>query len=159
MSADVAGQRQPDDALHTQLARLAQMVVVPADLPTNADDKNAKEALQGEGAFYARALHEQELADRSLARAQREKYARHIFWLVCGWIVLIFVLLLLQGFSGFIGYKPLNDSVLIALISSTTVNVIGTLIIVLKYIFNVPVLRPDDAPVSSTPLDSPVDSN
>jgi hypothetical protein len=124
------------------------MVVVPADLPTKADDQNAQETLQGENAFYAKALHEQELADRSLARAQREKYARQIFWLVCGWIVLIFVLLLLQGFSNRIGYKPLSDTVLIALISSTTVNVIGTLIIVLKFIFKVTPPPSDEPPIS-----------
>jgi len=161
MSAEEAGQKQPSvNALSAQLARLAQMVVVPTALPSKADDTNAKEALQAENAFYAKQLHERELADRDLARTQREKYARHTFWLVCGWIVLIFVLLLLQGFSGYIGYRPLSDSVLIALISSTTINIIGTLIIVLKFIFNVPRPRTDDAPSPSSLLDDPlVDSN
>jgi hypothetical protein len=128
MSADEAGQKQLEAALHKQLARLAQMVVVPADLPTKDDDQNAQEAIQAEGEFYEKQLQEQTLADRKSARIQRETYARGIFRLVCIWIFLIFILLLLQGFSGSIGYKPLSDPVLIALISSTTVNVIGTLI-------------------------------
>lgn len=137
-----------EEALKKQLAELSQLIVVPPALPTKDDDQKAKEALKGESAFYEKALHEQELADRNLARTQRETYARWVFGLVSTWICLIFVLLLLQGFSSHIGYKPLSDTVLIALVSSTTVNLIGTLIVVLKYIFNVPVPQADYPPQS-----------
>ncbi len=63
-----------------------------------------------------------------------------MFVLVCSWITPIFVVLVCQVFGGswIPAYRPLSDSVLIALISSTTVNLIGTLIIVLKYIFRIP---------------------
>lgn len=133
-----------EEAFKKQLEELSNLVVVPPDLPTKADDQNAQEAVEAEGEFYEKQLQEQTLADRKSARTQRETYARGIFQLVCIWIFLIFILLLLQGFSGFIRYKPLSDPVLITLISSTTVNVIGTLIIVLKYIFKVSSSQPDD---------------
>ncbi len=124
--------------LREQLDELAQLVVVPPGLSTTTDDQDAKRAVVDEGKFYAEALHAETVADRRSARTQRETYARRIFRLVCAWIVLIFALLLCQGFGETIHYKPLSDTVLITLISSTTVNVIGTLIIVLKYIFKVP---------------------
>lgn len=137
-----------EEAFKKQLEELSKLVVVPPDFPTKADDQNAQEAVQAEGEFYERQLQEQTLADRRSARTQRETYAKGIFRLVCVWIFLIFILLLLQGFSAFVGYKPLSDPVLITLVSSTTVNVIGTLIIVLKYIFKVAQPAPDDPPTS-----------
>jgi protein-S-isoprenylcysteine O-methyltransferase Ste14 len=123
--------------LKEQLDELSQLVVVPPTPVTKTDDQEAKRAVADEGRFYADALHAETVADRKSARTQRETYARRIFTLVCAWIVLIFALLLFQGFGEVIHYKPLSDTVLITLISSTTVNVIGTLIIVLKYIFKV----------------------
>ncbi len=42
MSADEAGQKQLEAAIHTQLSRLAQMVVVPADIPTKPTIKMLK---------------------------------------------------------------------------------------------------------------------
>jgi hypothetical protein len=53
--------------------------------------------------------------------------------MVASWIVAVFVLLSLQGFS-FYGFK-LSDNVLLAAIGSTTANVIGMLLIVLKNLF------------------------
>src|ERR1039457_2693509 len=123
------------EALQKQLDDLTRLVVVPTSPLTQADDQHAKRALKNEKGFYDDDLHEQAMADRESARVQREKYASRIFYLVSTWIGLIFLLLLAQGFGDHIGYKPLSDKVLITLISSTTVNVIGTLIIVLKYIF------------------------
>ncbi len=80
------------------------------------------------------------MADRDVARAQRKTYAKYVFILVCAWITAIYLLLLCQVFGPAMisQYKPLSDKVLITLISSTTVNLIGTLIIVLKYIFRMP---------------------
>jgi hypothetical protein len=53
--------------------------------------------------------------------------------LVAAWIIAVFLLLILQGFS-FLGFK-LSDAVLLAAIDSTTVNVIGMLLIVLRNLF------------------------
>lgn len=63
----------------------------------------------------------------------RAEYAPKIFWLIVGWILGIFVLLALQGFHPY--SFNLSDSVLIAVISGTTLNVLGIFVIVANYIF------------------------
>jgi hypothetical protein len=121
---------------------LESKIVVP-ESPTDAKAKSdAIVVVEKESKFYDQKrkedLHQQEMADRASDRTQRETYARRVFFLVLGWIILIFLLLLFQGFGPLIHYNPLSDKVLLALITSTTVNLIGTLIIVLKYIFRSP---------------------
>jgi hypothetical protein len=63
----------------------------------------------------------------------RKKYAFRIFLLVAGWITAVLAILLLQGF-GFHGFH-LSDNVILAAIGSTTANIIGVLVIVIKYLF------------------------
>ena len=65
--------------------------------------------------------------------AERKAYANKVFKLVCFWLFGLFILLLLAGFP-----RPpfyLSDSVLIAIISGTTVNVLGLFAIVANYLF------------------------
>ena len=95
--------------------------------------QRAEIALRGEEDFYRKEVHDQRIADMQSARIQREEYARKVFGLVAGWIAALFVILLAQGTSP--TWHPFSDKVLIALISSMTINLIGTLVIVLKYIF------------------------
>ncbi len=69
---------------------------------------------------------------------ERKKYARRFFILACFWLVAITVLLVLQGFGSFwFGLMPfkLADTVLLAVIGSTTVNVLGILYVVANYLF------------------------
>lgn len=117
--------------------KLNVSVVVPQTKIEPVDD--ARKSFNDEKRFYAE-RHVQDILDRHDARGQRRHYAKRVFILVCVWITAIFVLLGFQVFGTWITplYKPLSDGVLIALISSTTVNLIGTLIVVLKYIFRLP---------------------
>jgi hypothetical protein len=64
----------------------------------------------------------------------RRWYALGIFFLVVIWLIGIFVLLVCEGF----GWKKfhLDDSVLLAAIGSTTANIIGVLLIIVKFIFS-----------------------
>jgi hypothetical protein len=66
--------------------------------------------------------------------AERKKYSGRIFWLLAFWLGGIFILLLLQGGSPYHWFS-LSDSVLIAAISGTTINVIGIFIVVTRYLF------------------------
>jgi hypothetical protein len=69
---------------------------------------------------------------------ERKKYAKRFFILACFWLAAITVLLALQGFGSFwFGLMPfkLADSVLLAVIGSTTVNVLGILYVVANYLF------------------------
>jgi hypothetical protein len=126
-----------DEALRTNLERLEDQVLIPDDALVKVNPQIAEKAIEREGNFYENELRRLTLADIESARKQREKYAHRIFLLVCVWVALIYILLVFQGF-GWFHYRPLSDAVLIALVSSTTVNLIGTLIIVLNYIFRVP---------------------
>jgi hypothetical protein len=128
-----------DGDLTQALERLEDSVVVPQTTTAIAPIEDAKKSFAEERHFYAD-RHNRDMADRDAARDQRRLYAKCVFALVCAWIVAIYALLIFQVFGLAVtpSYKPLSDGVLIALISSTTVNLIGTLIIVLKYIFRIP---------------------
>ena len=70
---------------------------------------------------------------------QRKEYANKIFYLIVVWLVVLLIILLLQGFQGFgkaVGFS-LSDSVLLAFIGGTTINVLGIFVIVAKYIFRI----------------------
>lgn len=86
----------------------------------------------------ALALAEEDLYDRIGAREQRGLYARRIFRLVRLWLVLVGYTVLAQGFGVGIhayGRFHLSDTVLIALLTTTTATVIGALLIVLNHVF------------------------
>lgn len=129
--------RDLKQALDEALVRLADSVVVPQ--PQVPPAENTQQTFDDEKRFLTD-RHDRDMADRDTARDQRKVYAKYVFVLVCAWITAIYLLLLLQVFGTWLtpAYRPLSEAVLIALISSTTVNLIGTLIIVLKYIFRVP---------------------
>jgi len=72
---------------------------------------------------------------------ERKKYAQLFFYLSCAWLAAIVVILMLQGF-GSQGFDSLwktpfklSDSIVLAMIGSTTANVLGILYIVAKYLF------------------------
>ena len=103
-------------------------------------EASAKKSLSDETRklTYAQKKQEQELRHADREMAQREIYAGRVFVLVCAWITAIFALLVCQGFGPRIGFKPLSDNTLLALITSTTVDIIATLLLVLKYLFRSP---------------------
>lgn len=70
--------------------------------------------------------------------SERKRYALAFFLLSCVWILVITAILMLQGFGSFwFGRFPfkLSESVILAVIGSTTANVIGILLVVAKYLF------------------------
>jgi hypothetical protein len=68
-------------------------------------------------------------------RAERKKYASHIFKLVCAWLGAIVAMLLSQGFLGPWRLFNLSDSVLIATVTSTTASIVAIFAFVAKYLF------------------------
>lgn len=65
----------------------------------------------------------------------RKSYANKIFTLVCGWLFAMILLVALSGFGTRSGWFQLSDSTLIALITTTTVSVLGLFTIVANYLF------------------------
>lgn len=66
-------------------------------------------------------------------RIQRKEFAERIFSFVSLYMFAVFFILFLSGGPG--SFK-LSDTVLVTLLGTTTANVIGTLIIVVKYLFS-----------------------
>ena len=67
---------------------------------------------------------------------ERKKYAHRIYCMISVWLGGVFVILLLAGFN-FLSFR-VSDSVLLAVIGSTTVNVLGLFYIVTNYLFPKP---------------------
>lgn len=65
-------------------------------------------------------------------REQRKKFSFWIFLFVCIYMLIALILLILVG----CGCVALNDNVLIALLTTTTANVIGLFTVVAKYLFH-----------------------
>lgn len=65
---------------------------------------------------------------------ERKTYATRVYWMLSAWLFALLGILLLSGFAGFTTFD-LSDSVLIALVSGTTVNVIGVFVVVMRYLF------------------------
>lgn len=89
-------------------------------------DKPTKAELEDEEKGIRNALLRQLLVYRGA-------YAFGIFILVVLWLIGIFFLIVWEGFSW--RHFHLDDSVLLAAIGSTTANIIGLLLIIVKFIF------------------------
>lgn len=64
---------------------------------------------------------------------ERKRYANKLFWFLIVYMIMVFSILFFQGFS--VSSFHINDKVAIALISTTTANVIAIFIFVVKYLF------------------------
>lgn len=111
--------------------------LTPADLaqivpPANVSQEPAPEtALEKKDLDYQRL--KLVLAGLEQDTSERKRYAERFFWLSCGWIVIITLILVLEGF-GICKFK-LSDAVVLATIGSTTINILGILYIVANYLF------------------------
>ena len=65
---------------------------------------------------------------------ERKKYAKSIYFLIIGWLIGVFILLVFNGFGELIHFK-LSEKIMITLISGTTINILGIFIIVVNYLF------------------------
>ncbi len=83
------------------------------------------------------ALKTAEVDGLKLDLKQRKEYANKIFYLIVVWLIVLLGVLLLQGFGKTDDGFSLSDSVLLAFIGGTTVNVLGIFVIVAKYIFRI----------------------
>ena len=67
---------------------------------------------------------------------ERKKYAHRVFVLCCCWVSAIYVMLMFAGFGSYVHFKfHLSETILLAAIGSTTANIIGVFLIVVRYIF------------------------
>ena len=112
-----------------KLARLAE--VTNAKVSSDPDPNTLKESATLQNERFR-----SETSGQKQNITERKKYAQLFFCLSCAWLVGITGILMLQGF-GSRGKVPfeLSDSIVLTMIGSTTVNVLGILYIVAKYLF------------------------
>ena len=76
----------------------------------------------------------EELHRRIQDREQRKTYATYVFYFLVGYMLFVFSILFFCGLNAW-GFG-LSDSVLIAIVTTTTANVIGIFAFVMMYLFN-----------------------
>jgi hypothetical protein len=109
---------------------LGQIQEAPADAPIEADSRTKEEE-----ADWDRRAKTEQLAEFILLRRLRETFCNRIFWLVVWWLCAVFFLIILDGSLAPWHLFSIPSAVLIALISGTTINLIGVLIVVMRYLF------------------------
>lgn len=81
----------------------------------------------------------QELGQKADEHKLRISSFKKLFWLMVAWLVACFIVVVLSGLSfqvyGIYVGLVLSDSVLIALLGSTTINVLGIFAIAAKWLF------------------------
>lgn len=78
-----------------------------------------------------KALEWERVLDRRQDREQRKKFATPVFWFVCVWLAGILGIVVMTG----AGLLALSDTVLVALLGTTTANIIGLFAAVAHYLF------------------------
>ncbi len=64
---------------------------------------------------------------------ERKRYAKRIFWMLCVWLSIVLTAILISGLT--VLDFHLSDTILMALIGSTTANIAGFFFAVVKYLF------------------------
>lgn len=75
----------------------------------------------------------QSVLEASDTHKLRLSYANRLFWLVCAWLACVVFAVELTGFKT-LGFT-LSDPILIAFITTTTINVVGLFFVVAKWLF------------------------
>lgn len=71
---------------------------------------------------------------------QRKAYALRIYHLTVAWLIALAAFILLYGWQAKVGFS-LSERVILALITSTTIEVIGLFVIVARYLFHTPTAK------------------
>lgn len=103
---------------------------------SNLDESKEEEVSSSKNEnFIEHALRWEKYLGRKQDRKQRKEFASKIFYFLCVYMIVVFVLLLFAGIKGQGLCFTLSDTVLLALLGTTTANVISIFIVVAKYLF------------------------
>jgi hypothetical protein len=106
------------------------------DVPYNLADNTPSLESELERKSLDNARLNEELAQLKQANALRGWIPKRLWGLTLGWLLAVFLLVILGGTDkNFCLHLEFDQSVLIALITSTTATVIGMFAILLKYLF------------------------
>lgn len=153
---DEPGQQRPSeaqDALKRLLEATRDRIQPPSDPPPNQADKKYRQ----ERDFLEREKKKQQLEDREHEahvsgieqyHKNRKRYTGRIFWLMVAWMVCVLAILVASGIArpeqpegrdlawhDWLVSFELSEAILLALIGSTSANVIGLFVIVARFLF------------------------
>lgn len=94
-------------------------------------DEDTRRIYERQQADDAHKMAQEHIKARQQDRVLRGGYADKIYWLVCCWLAGMFVILLCCGLR----WLELSDSVLIAIMTGTTIDILGLMVIVANYLF------------------------
>lgn len=97
------------------------------------DDERLRKELEIDALQTENDIRKEELKNCEQDRQQRKEFATKIYHFLCVYLFFVFLLILLSGASC-IKFE-LTEGVIITLLSTTTANVIGIFILVVKYLF------------------------
>lgn len=106
---------------------------IVAPIQGASDDPDEKTSREIES--LDRAYREEELSSLKQDNKLRADFAQKLYKLVVWWLSAIGVCLGLEGFGSIWGFFNLGDSIVIALLGGTTLNVLGIFYIVANYFF------------------------
>lgn len=97
------------------------------------DIENLRKKEEIDALTVANNLRREELEGRKQDREQRKEFAVKIYHFLCFYLSSVLLLILLSGTS--IIRFELTEGIIITLLSTTTANIIGIFILVVKYLF------------------------
>ncbi|RUL70534.1 hypothetical protein [Dyella choica] len=84
-----------------------------------------------------RTWYEQSYLDNDAERRKhREKITPALLWICQGWVAAVVLLLFLEGFGTAFNFFTLSPNVVIALLATTTANILGLFAIALRYLYS-----------------------
>ena len=126
---------KPED-LEKIVSEAAEADVAPAITPTPAKEADLPDLgldLEEHRLAFEIDCLQQDLQALKDTYGLRVSYTGRIFWLVVAWLACVVTCVVFSGFK-FRSFQ-LSDNVLIAFITSTTVNVVGLFVLVAKWMF------------------------
>lgn len=131
-----------EQSLMELLAESSADISVFDEERTAAELRISKSQQEINGLELQNRLRAEELESRRQDREQRKEYADKIFCFLCFFIVFVGIFVFIAGLElskdATECHFRLSENVLIALLTTTSANVIGIFVFVVKYLFNVP---------------------
>lgn len=114
----------------------AELLIQPKRIELNLQevgtDRDATEESKYERERIGNDMLKEQLEGRRQDREERKKFGTYVFWLIVGYLIAVFLLLVLAGF----GTLSISEGVQIALLGTFSANVLGLFWMVMNYLFS-----------------------
>ena len=102
------------------------------DLSEVRTDRDATEESKYERERIGNDMLKEQLEGRRQDREERKKFGTYVFWLIVGYLIAVFLLLVLAGF----GALFISEGVQLTLLGTFSANVLGLFWMVMNYLFS-----------------------